>query len=119
MSYFAQLQDRKQQYEDLACQAVQIASSKGANEVRIKISAGKGLDISSRHSEVENIEFNQMQGMSVTVYKNKQSGHASTSDFSLDSINATIDSALSLCESIPLLMNALVCVKKKIFIMAI
>ena len=98
MSYFAQLQDRKQQYEDLACQAVQIASSKGANEVRIKISAGKGLDISSRHSEVENIEFNQMQGMSVTVYKNKQSGHASTSDFSLDSINATIDSALGLCE---------------------
>lgn len=98
MSYFAQLTDRKQQYEDLACQAVKIASAKGADEVRIKISAGKGLDISSRHSEVENIEFNQMQGMSVTVYKNKQSGHATTSDFSLDSINATIDSALSLCE---------------------
>ena len=98
MSYFAQLQDRKQQYEELATKAVRMAQEKGADEVRIKISAGKGLDISSRHCEVENIEFNQMQGMSVSVFKDKHGGHASTSDFSLESINDTIDSALSLCE---------------------
>ena len=52
MAYFEQLQELQLHYEDLATQAVKIAQSKGADEVRIKISAGKGLDISSRHCEV-------------------------------------------------------------------
>ena len=98
MAYFEQLQELQLHYEDLATQAVKIAQSKGADEVRIKISAGKGLDISSRHYEVENIEFNQMQGMSVSVFKDKHGGHAVTNDFSLESINETINSALSLCD---------------------
>lgn len=97
MSYFAQLPQLKKQYEDLAMKAVEIARKKGADEVRIKITGGKGLDVSSRHCEVENLEFNQLQAMGVSVYKDKHSGHATTSDFSLESITSTIESALSLC----------------------
>lgn len=98
MSYFAQLPELKKQFEDLAAKAVEIAKSKGADEVRIRISGGKGLDVSSRHCEVENLEFNQMQGMSITVYKDKHCGHANTSDFSIASITETAESALNLCK---------------------
>ncbi|MDO4676431.1 MAG: metallopeptidase TldD-related protein [Anaerobiospirillum succiniciproducens] len=97
MSYFAQLPELKKQFEDLAMKAVEIAKSKGADEVRVRISGGKGLDVSSRHCEVENLEFNQMQGMSITVYKDKHCGHANTSDFSIASITDTAESALNLC----------------------
>ncbi|MCK0525439.1 MULTISPECIES: metallopeptidase TldD-related protein [unclassified Anaerobiospirillum] len=98
MSYFAQLKQHQQRYEELAVKAVEMARARGADEVRIKISAGKGLDISSRHCEIENIEFNQMQGMGVSVFKDKHAGSATTSDFSEESISAAVDSALNLCE---------------------
>ena len=98
MTYFAEIAKRRQQYEDLAAQAVEIARKKGADEAAVRISGGKGITVSSRHCEVENLEFNQLQSLSVGVSKGKRNGSASTTDLSLERITETIESALNLCE---------------------
>lgn len=98
MSYFSQLSERKQQNEALAQKAVEIAIAKGADQAKVSIFAGKGIEVTSRHCEIDLIEFNQDQSMSIVVYQDHRTGSASTSDLSLESITAAVEAALALCQ---------------------
>ena len=98
MSFFSEIEQRRAQYEDLAAKTVEQALKKGAHQVKIKIGAGKGINVSAREGEIENLEFNQMLGMAVRVYRDHHSASVSTNDFSPESIERAIDSALSLSQ---------------------
>ena len=60
------------------------------------MSEGTGQTVTVRQGEVETIEYNRDKGIGVTVYIGKQRGHASTTDFSPQSVRDTVDAALSI-----------------------
>jgi len=68
----------------------------GASACETDISEGVGQSVTVRKGAVETIEFNRDKGVGVTVYLGQQRGHASTSDFSVASLRATVAAALSI-----------------------
>jgi PmbA protein len=89
-SVFIHTQDQlKQMARDVLCYAQQI----GASDASVDFSEGSGLSVSVRKGKIETIEQNKDKGMSVTVYVGHRRGSASSSDFSLSAVQATVDAA--------------------------
>jgi PmbA protein len=62
----------------------------------VDVSEGLGQSVSVRRQEVETIEYNRDKGLGVTVYIGQRRGHASSSDFSLPALRASVEAALSI-----------------------
>jgi len=75
---------------------LQFAREKGASDAAVEISEGGGLSVSVRKGKVETIEQNKDKGIGVTVYIGQKRGNASTSDFSRQSLQATVDAAYNI-----------------------
>ncbi|RTL48083.1 MAG: metalloprotease PmbA, partial [Rhodocyclaceae bacterium] len=80
----------------LARQVLDHAAQKGASACEVDVSEGFGQSVTVRRDVVETIEYNRDKGIGVTVYMGQRRGHASTSDFSVDALKATVDAALSI-----------------------
>ncbi len=89
-SVFIHTQD---QLKQLARDVLHYAKQKGASDASVDISEGAGLSVSVRKGKIETIEQNKDKGMSVTVYLGQRRGNASSSDFSLAALQATVDAA--------------------------
>ena len=72
------------------------AAGKGATACEVDVSEGFGQSVSVRRQEVETIEYNRDKGLGVTVYLGQRRGHASSSDFSLAAVRASVEAALSI-----------------------
>lgn len=86
----------KKELEKIAEMAVDFARKEGADESVIVLNKGTGLEVSCRHGELENIDFNKGRSLSVSVLKNQQRGQARTADLSEDAIRETVRAALSI-----------------------
>ena len=58
----------------------------GADQAEVSASMERGLGVSVRKGELENLEFNQDRGFGITLYVGKRKGSASTTDSSPDAI---------------------------------
>ncbi|MGN0916523.1 MAG: metalloprotease PmbA [Succinivibrio sp.] len=97
MTTFEQeVKNNETRLEEIASSVVKDAIKCGADECDVDISGVKGLSVSSRNCDVENIEFNRDNGMTITVYKDKKSGSASTTDLSEDALHECVKSSLSI-----------------------
>ncbi len=81
---------------ELATDVLRHAATAGASACEVDVSEGVGQSVTVRKGEVEAIEFNRDKGIGVTTYLGQRRGHASTSDFSTDSLRATVEAALSI-----------------------
>ena len=72
------------------------AKARGATACEVDVSEGLGQSVSVRRQEVETIEYNRDKGLGVTVYIGQRRGHASSSDFSLPALRASVEAALSI-----------------------
>lgn len=95
-SFKKDLASEESRLENVSSDVVKFALANGADECEVNIGAVKGLSVSCRDQDIENIEFNRDNGMSITVYKDKRSGAVSTNDLSLDSIHEAVLSAINL-----------------------
>jgi len=86
----------RQQLSDLAARALDLARAAGATAAETEVSEGFGQSVSVRKGEVETIEFNKDKGIGVTVYIGQRRGHASTSDFSADALQRSVDKAMAI-----------------------
>jgi PmbA protein len=84
------------QLRELAADVLRHAERRGATACEADVSEGFGQAVTVRKGEVETIEFNRDKGIGVSVYLSQRRGHASTSDFSRESIEATVEAALSI-----------------------
>jgi PmbA protein len=82
--------------ERIAAAVLDAARKGGATAAETDVSQGIGQSVTVRQSEVETIAYNRDKGISVTVYVGQRRGHASTADFSDDSVRATVDKALAI-----------------------
>jgi len=81
---------------NLAGEVLAHAKSIGASDAEIDVSEGYGLSVTARMREVENIEHNRDKGVSVSIYLGQRKGYASSSDFSLPALKATVEAALNI-----------------------
>lgn len=65
----------------------------GATDAAAQAAEGSGLSVSVRKGELENIERNRDKSLDITVYLGQRRGSASTSDFSAQAIERTVQAA--------------------------
>jgi PmbA protein len=82
--------------ERVASAVLAAANRGGATAAESEVSQGIGQSVTVRRGEVETIAYNRDKGISVTVYVGQRRGHASTADFSDESLQATVDKALAI-----------------------
>ncbi len=81
------------QFQQLVEDTLSIARRQGASDAAVAVSEGIGLSVSVRKGEVENVERNRDKSIGVTVFVGQRRGNASTSDFSLQSLEQTVKAA--------------------------
>jgi PmbA protein len=87
---------RLDQLQGIASDALARAAEKGASACETEVSEGYGQTVTVRKGEVDTIEFNRDKGLSVSVYRGKQKGYASSADFAPRAIRDAVDAALSI-----------------------
>ena len=82
--------------ERIARTVLAAARAGGATAAETEVSQAVGQSVGVRKGEVETITYNRDKGIGVTVYAGARRGHASSADFSDDSLRATVDKALAI-----------------------
>ena len=83
--------------QEVVEQALNDAVSRcGASSAEADASLSQGSSLTVRLGEIETIEHNRDKSLSLTVYFDKKSGSASTSDMSDEAIRNTVDAACSI-----------------------
>src|SRR5271155_3290862 len=76
--------------------ALDEARSRGASQAEAAVSQDTGLSVGVRLGEVETLEHQRDRSMGITVYFGQRKGSASTADFSLEAVRATVAKACSI-----------------------
>jgi PmbA protein len=74
------------------------AKRRGASDAVAEVSEGQGLSVTVRKGEVETIEQSLDKQVGVTVFLGHRRGNASTSDFSRESLKATVEAAYHIAQ---------------------
>ena len=83
-------------FEDLVDSAMCHAKKIGATDSAAHASEGCGLSVSVRKGELENVERNRDKSLGITVHLGQRRGNASTSDFSKQAIEQTVQAAFDI-----------------------
>src|SRR5271156_1358996 len=82
--------------ESIIERALEEARARGATQAEAAVSRDSGLSVGVRLGEVETLEHQRDRSMGITVYFGQRKGSASTADFSLDAVRATVAKACSI-----------------------
>jgi PmbA protein len=86
----------QQDLESIIERALEDARSRGASQAEAAVSQDTGLSVGVRLGEVETLEHQRDRSMGITVYFGQRKGSASTADFSMDAVRATVAKACSI-----------------------
>lgn len=81
---------------EVARRALAVATSRGASDAEVEVSAAIGQAVTVRRGEVETVEYNRDKGMGITVYFGQRRGNASTSDLSPEAVERTVEAACAI-----------------------
>jgi len=82
--------------ESIIGRALDEARARGASQAEAAVSQDTGLSVGVRLGEVETLEHQRDRSMGITVYFGQRKGSASTADFSLEAVSATVAKACSI-----------------------
>ncbi len=82
--------------ESIIERALDEARVRGASQAEAAVSQDTGLSVGVRLGEVETLEHQRDRSMGITVYFGQRKGSASTADFSMDAVRATVAKACSI-----------------------
>lgn len=83
----------REQFQQIVEDVLGLAKQRGASDAGAEVSEGAGLSVSVRKGEVENVERNRDKSLGVAVYLGQRRGNASTSDFSREALERTVQAA--------------------------
>src|SRR6202049_1905196 len=86
----------QQDLESIIERSLEEARARGASQAEAAVSQDTGLSVGVRLGEVETLEHQRDRSMGITVYFGQRKGSASTADFSLDAVRATVAKACSI-----------------------
>lgn len=84
-----------QQLPECAEKVLRLAAEKGATSAEVSLGASRGLSVNARMSEVETVEFNQDQSLSLTLFKGQRKGHVSITDLTDQALEQAVEVALA------------------------
>ena len=87
-----------QQLQELVSFLLSEAKALGATDAAAELSEGNGLSVSVRRGEIETIEQNLDKQAGVTVFIGQRRGNAGTSDFSKESLKASVKAAFHIAQ---------------------
>ncbi|HXP65651.1 MAG TPA: metalloprotease PmbA [Steroidobacteraceae bacterium] len=82
--------------ESIIERALEEARVLGASQAEAAVSQDTGLSVGVRLGEVETLEHQRDRSMGITVYFGQRKGSASTADFSIEAVRATVAKACSI-----------------------
>src|ERR1700729_1247282 len=85
-----------QDLESIIERALDDARARGASQAEAAVSQDTGLSVGVRLGEVETLEHQRDRSMGITVYFGQRKGSASTADFSLEAVRATVAKACTI-----------------------
>lgn len=77
---------------------LQKASQLSVDAVEVSVSSSSGLSASIRMGEVDVVEFTRDKSLTLTVYKGRQKGSASTSDIRPEALDSTLAAACQISQ---------------------
>ncbi|WP_108649203.1 metalloprotease PmbA [Dongshaea marina] len=80
--------------KEAVSEALKVADKLGADAAEVAITKQVGISVSTRQSEVENIEFNRDGALGIAVYSGQSKGSASTSDLRPEAIRSAVEAAV-------------------------
>jgi PmbA protein len=83
-------------FEQLTQDVMKQALALGATAAAAEVSESSGLSVAVRKRQVETIEQTRDKGLGITVHVGKRRGHASTSDFSRQALQRTVQAAFDI-----------------------
>ena len=86
----------REDLESIIERALEEARARGASQAEAAVSQDTGLSVGVRLGEVETLEHQRDRSMGITVYFGQRKGSASTADFSLEAVRATVAKACSI-----------------------
>ncbi len=95
MKLLSQVAEQRKTLEQAVATALELAkvSTDGAE---VAVTRTTGISVSTRYSEVENVEFNSDGALGITVYHQNRKGSASSTDLSPDAIKRTVQAAIDI-----------------------
>jgi len=76
--------------------AIDYGKKKGVDQAEVSLHQGIGVTVTARQQELETVEKHNEAQLIVSVYNDKKTGSASSSDLSERGISSTIDAAISI-----------------------
>lgn len=95
MKVLTQIAEQRNVLEQAVVHALELASKKSDN-AEVSVSKTTGISVSTRYSEVENVEFNSDGALSITVWQQNRKGSASSTDMSPEAIERTVQAAVDI-----------------------
>ena len=83
-------------FEQLTQDVMKQALALGATAAAAEVSESSGLSVTARKRQVETIEQTRDKGLGITVHVGSRRGHASTSDFSPQALQRTVQAAFDI-----------------------
>ncbi|AYA41987.1 metalloprotease PmbA [Xenorhabdus nematophila] len=90
-----QIAEQRKQLEDAVAHALELAKA-GCDAAEVSVNKTTGISVSTRFSEVENVEFNSDGALGITVYHQQRKGSASSTDLSPEAIARTVQAAIDI-----------------------
>lgn len=90
---FLDIPTQQARFRELVTDALRRAREAGATDAAVEISGSRGLSVAARQCTIETIEQTRDRSLAVTVFAGQRRGSASTSDFSADALQRTVDAA--------------------------
>ncbi|MBC8944695.1 MULTISPECIES: metalloprotease PmbA [Xenorhabdus] len=90
-----QIAEQRKQLEDAVSYALELAKA-GSDAAEVAVNKTTGISVSTRFSEVENVEFNSDGALGITVYHQQRKGSASSTDLSPEAIARTVQAAIDI-----------------------
>lgn len=95
MSVTEQVTEQRKKLEDAVAHALEFAKSR-CDAAEVAVNKSTGISVSTRQSEVENVEFNSDGALGITVYHQQRKGSASSTDLSPEAIERTVQAAIDI-----------------------
>ena len=95
MTIVTQIKDQQQVLEQAVAHALELAAV-ASDAAEVSVTKTTGISVSTRFSEVENVEFNSDGALGITVYHQQRKGSASSTDLSAEAIKRTVQAALDI-----------------------
>ncbi|MEQ1974289.1 metalloprotease PmbA [Xenorhabdus sp. SGI240] len=90
-----QIAEQRKLLEEAVAHALDLAKA-GSDAAEVAVNKTTGISVSTRFSEVENVEFNSDGALGITVYHQQRKGSASSTDLSPEAIARTVQAAIDI-----------------------